>query len=152
MLVCTTLHAGNISKALACSGGTSNVALPTVQSALLILCGMVCRLASGDCDGGVVVWDVLSASQIARLEDVPAAKDVLRDYLARPSSSADRDRDSSRTPGDTDGITSLAWVMPESNVLAVVVAPALLLLWDVTCESGTQQPSLRLACHRQATA
>jgi hypothetical protein len=34
----------------------------------------------------------------------------------------------------SSGISSLAWVMPGSNVLAVVVAPALLLLWDVSGE------------------
>eukprot|EP00775_Hariotina_reticulata_P009224 gene9224-9389_t len=41
------------------------------------------RLASADADGCVVVWDVLTAAPIARMEDLPAAREVLRDYAAR---------------------------------------------------------------------
>jgi hypothetical protein len=102
----------------------------------LYLC---CRLASGDSDGGVVVWDVLSATQLQRLQDAPAARDLLRDYTAAAGRS-DRDSSSSGVPAgsstgpSSSGISSLAWVMPGSNVLAVVVAPALLLLWDVAGE------------------
>jgi hypothetical protein len=35
-------------------------------------------LASGDGDGGVMVWDVSTASVLARLEDCAAAREVLR--------------------------------------------------------------------------
>jgi hypothetical protein len=34
------------------------------------------------------------------------------------------------------GVASLAWVLPGHQVLAVVLAPALLLLWDVASECG----------------
>jgi hypothetical protein len=87
----------------------------------------------------VVVWDVLSATQLARLQDVPTASDLLRDHTAA-AARPDRDSSSSSSTAtaaggsagpSSSGITSLAWVMPGSNVLAVVVAPALLLLWDV---------------------
>lgn len=108
----------------------------------------LCRLASGDAEGCVVVWDVLAASRVARLEDVPAARELLRDYASRtggaaepllplPSaggSGASGSAGNSAGGGSSSGsggVTSLAWVMPGSDVLAVVVAPALLLLWDV---------------------
>lgn len=112
------------------------------------------RLASGDADGGVVVWDVSTASPAARLEDIPAAREVMRDYRARTSSEGGTAGSGSLFPqpsgvGGTgggaaaaagvgvasgSGVSSLAWVMPGSSVLAVVLAPALLLLWDVNSE------------------
>jgi hypothetical protein len=122
-------------------------------------CGMVsvCRLASGDADGGVVVWDVSTASPAARLEDVPTAAEVMRDYRSRNSSDGGPGGSGSLFPQPTStgtaggsaaaaaaaaavgvapgsGVSSLAWVMPGSCVLAVVLAPALLLLWDVSSE------------------
>jgi hypothetical protein len=39
----------------------------------------------------------------------------------------------------SSGVTSLAWVMPGSSVLAVLVAPALLLLWDVKGECAQRR-------------
>lgn len=40
--------------------------------------------------------------------------------------------------GGWGGVQAMAWVMPGHHVLAVVVAPALLLLWDVHGESQGQ--------------
>ncbi|GBF90134.1 hypothetical protein Rsub_03267 [Raphidocelis subcapitata] len=74
------------------------------------------RLASGDSTGGVVVWDVLSASVSARLDDVPAAQELLGSYAAA-------------TKGEC-AVQGLAWVLPDPPALAVVIAPALLLIWD----------------------
>ncbi len=71
-----------------------------------------CRLASGDRDGGVVIWDVMNAAVLHRLEDVPNARDLAR-------------------RGNGVAVQCLAWVLPRSGVLAVVLAPAQLLLWDV---------------------
>jgi hypothetical protein len=123
-----------------------------------IVCCLYPRLASGDADGGVVVWDVGAACPAARLEEVPSARDIMRDYRARTSSDGGAPGGSgSLFPqaqgggagggGATtaaaavgvaagSGVPSLAWVMPGSHVLAVVLAPALLLLWDTNSEWG----------------
>lgn len=60
----------------------------------------------------MVIWDVMSASVLSRLEDVSAANTVLKEYKGDGS------------------IHGLAWVLHAPSVLAVLVAPALLLLWD----------------------
>lgn len=83
----------------------------------------------------MLVWDVLTASPIARLQDVPAAREILREYAAKVTS-----MDATITTGGNaaagsaaaTGVASLAWVLPGSQTLAVVLSPALLLLWDVT--------------------
>lgn len=99
------------------------------------------------------MWDVSTASPAARLEDVPTAAEVLRDYRSRNSSDGGPGGSGSLFPQPTNtgtaggsaaaaavgvaagnGVSSLAWVMPGSCVLAVVLAPALLLLWDVSSE------------------
>ena len=74
------------------------------------------RLASGDSAGGVVVWDAASGAAAARLDDAPAAQELLDAYAA-----------SAR--GDC-GVQGLAWVLPGRGALAVVIAPALLVVWD----------------------
>jgi hypothetical protein len=102
-----------------------------------------CRLASADVDGCVVVWDVLTAAPIARINDLPAAREVLRDYAARVSSGDMTGSSSSSSSSISGGITSLAWVMPGSDVLAMVVAPALLLLWEVTSKLMPQPRLIR---------
>lgn len=102
-----------------------------------------------------MVWDVGAACPAARLEEVPSARDIMRDYRARTSSDGGGPGGSgSLFPqaqgggagggGATaaaavgvaagSGVPSLAWVMPGSQVLAVVLAPALLLLWDTKSE------------------
>lgn len=111
------------------------------------------RLASGDAEGAVVVWDVLAAAPMARLADVPRAAALVHAHTATrgalsnnnstaqdagaSSAAALQGSSGQRTGGVTAaapppqaGVTSLAWVLPGRHVLAVVVAPALLLLWD----------------------
>jgi len=95
-----------------------------------------------------VVWDVSSATPTARLDDNTAARQLIRDYRARSSSTSSNEGPSggagslftqqsggggaaAAAGASGSGVSSLAWVMPGSSVLAVVVAPALLLLWDV---------------------
>ncbi|GLC70526.1 hypothetical protein PLESTF_000996000 [Pleodorina starrii] len=110
------------------------------------------RLASGDSAGGVVVWSLLSGGVIARLEDHFAVKDHIRAVA--------RGRDTAGGPGGggggggggassggggggggiggsgggggggEGGVAGLAWVMSSSAVLAVLLSPGLLLLWD----------------------
>jgi WD40 repeat protein len=130
------------------------------------------RLASGDADGGVVVWDVSTASPTARLEDTPSAREVMRDYRARTSSEGGAGGSGSLFPqtsgvGGTgggaaatagvgvasgSGVSCLAWVMPGSSVLAVVLAPALLLLWDVNSEWRQASQCTRCTAVGAATA
>jgi len=69
-----------------------------------------------------VIWDVISASVTARLDDVAAAQELLDSYSAA-------------TKGDC-AVQGLAWVLPCLGVLAVVVAPALLLIWDTKSGCG----------------
>lgn len=101
------------------------------------------------------MWDVLSATQLLRLQDIPAAADLLRDYTAaagrpdRDSSSSSAAAGGSASPSSS-GISSLAWVMPGSSVLAVVVAPALLLLWDVAGEQQ-RRDALAARCSHAVT-
>ena len=85
------------------------------------------------------MWDVLTARPVARLEDVPAARELFKDYANRVSN-----LDETAMPGNATsntgyssaacGVTSLAWVLPGFKMLAVVVSPALLLVWDVISE------------------
>lgn len=74
------------------------------------------RLASGDSAGGVVVWDAASGAAAARLDDAPAAQELLDGYAAAAR-------------GDCC-VTGLAWVLPGRGALAAVIAPALLVVWD----------------------
>lgn len=70
--------------------------------------------------GGVMVWDVTSASVMARLEDVPQARELTRE----------------RRGGEGCAIQGLAWVLARPGVLAIVIAPALLVLWDTKGGAG----------------
>jgi hypothetical protein len=71
-----------------------------------------------------VIWDVLSTAVAARLDDVPAAQDALDAYAAA-------------TRGDCP-VVGLAWVLPSPGALAVVVGPALLMIWDTQGGGGAR--------------
>lgn len=96
-----------------------------------------CRLASGDSSRGVVVWDVFTASPVARLEDVHAARELLKEYAGRVASNGNALAAGTTSTGDASsiGVASLAWVLPNFSMLAVVMSPGLLMLWDVAGKS-----------------
>ena len=77
-----------------------------------------CRLASGDNEGRVVVWDVTTATAMATLEDPSAAA-----AAAGPNPKKVE-------PGKGGPVRDLAWVMSNPCLLAVVLANGLLLVWD----------------------
>ena len=77
-------------------------------------------LASGDSEGRVVVWDVLSGAPVAALEDA---------YWAG-FSVADGGR---RADAPRPAVRGLAWATAQ-NLLAVLLAPGFLLLWDCRSE------------------
>lgn len=76
-----------------------------------------CRLASGDADGCVVVWNVLTLCAASKLEDAFSAKDHAREQRLGEAAA----------PGAVQG---LAWTMGPAAMLAVLLGPATLLLWD----------------------
>jgi hypothetical protein len=106
------------------------------------------RLATGDSEGGVVVWDVVSASVAARLEDAlsaaaelsasapqqqqqhhhhpppPAAVVAAQRLLASVA------RATATATAAGPPVVGLAWVLPRPGVLAVALAPDLVLLFD----------------------
>ncbi|GIM02415.1 hypothetical protein Vretimale_7287, partial [Volvox reticuliferus] len=109
------------------------------------------RLASGDAAGGVVVWSLLSGSVISRLEDHFAVRDHIRTVVRgrdvpSVSVSSGGAANTGSGPGGGPGggggvggvsaamgegaVAGLAWVMSSSAVLAVLLSPGLLLLWD----------------------
>lgn len=68
------------------------------------------RLASGDKEGNVVVWDVLQVAVVCKLGNV-------------------------KTDGEANqGVTSLAWILNDPCLLAVVLGPATLVVWDIQGE------------------
>lgn len=74
------------------------------------------RLASGDADGCVVVWNVLTQSAASKLEDaLTSGKDSGKEHKLGDSA----------TP-----VQGLAWTMGQTCLLAVLLAPASLVLWD----------------------
>lgn len=75
-----------------------------------------CRLASGDSEGRVVIWDVHSASVFATLEDPWQAA------LGTAKKSEQ---------GKSGSIKDLAWVMSAPSMLAIVTSSGLFLIWDV---------------------
>lgn len=77
-----------------------------------------CRLASGDNEGRVVVWDVTTATAMATLEDPSAAA-----AAAGPSPKKVE-------PGKGGPVRDLVWVMSNPCLLAVVLANGMLLVWD----------------------
>ena len=104
-------------------------------------CAVARRLASGDSDGNVVVWDVLSGTPLIVLGDLPAAQHLYREYLKGLGSFISAAPDGLPPPG---AISALAWIMPKDPLLAVLVAPGLLLLWDTTGAACNRHSSLML--------
>ncbi|GLI63491.1 hypothetical protein VaNZ11_006473, partial [Volvox africanus] len=112
------------------------------------------RLASGDAAGGVVVWSLLSGGIVNRLEDHFVVRDHIR-TVARgrdvpgvsvssvgaaningsagggggPGGGAGGGGGGSAAVGE-GAVAGLAWVMSSAAVLAVLLSPGLLLLWD----------------------
>ena len=74
-------------------------------------------LASGDEDGRVVVWSVGTGSAVAALDDAGAAFGGKRG-----------------TEGGRGGVVGLGWASATPGVLAVLLAPCALLLWDYRSE------------------
>jgi hypothetical protein len=72
------------------------------------------RLASGDNDGRVVVWDVGGVSPIVVMEDA---------HLAATGRKGEPGRSSG-------GVRALAWVMSSPLLLAVALGTGIFLLWD----------------------
>ena len=83
-------------------------------------CSSSLRLASGDDTGRVVVWDVGACSPLATLDD--------------PLSAAEGRRKSDNQSAMKSSINGLAWVTASPSVLAVLVSPGYILLWE--CRSG----------------
>ncbi len=79
------------------------------------------RLASGDADGRVVVWDVASGSIIAALDDALTAA-----HGRRPDT---------LPPGRGAGVVAVAWVTAEHGMLGVAVAAGTFLVWDTQGET-----------------
>jgi WD40 repeat protein len=83
------------------------------------------RLASGDSEGTVAVWDVPSALVIAKMDTASKYKDVMKDRKL-----------------ELGVVHDLAWVCARPCMLAVVMAPATLLVWDT---SGTTFSAVQCA-------
>ncbi|KAK9845287.1 hypothetical protein WJX81_002462 [Elliptochloris bilobata] len=75
------------------------------------------RLASGDSEGRVVVWDVAAAAAIAALED-PAG--------VAPGAAGSR----AGGPGRGGAVRGLAWVLAGPAALAVALSSGHFLIWD----------------------
>ena len=80
---------------------------------------LVCRLASGDNEGRVVVWDVTSGTVIASLED-PLSAAQSPGPVARKAE-----------PGKGGAVRGLAWIMSNPCVLGIVLASGMFLVWDM---------------------
>ena len=84
---------------------------------------MVCRLASGDNEGRVVVWDVSSGTVIASLEDPLSAAHAPGPVARRAE------------PGKGGAVRGLAWIMSNPCVLGIVLASGMFLVWDMQAGS-----------------
>lgn len=74
------------------------------------------RLASGDSEGRVVVWDIATATPVIALED-PLTGAQLGGKRAEP--------------GKGGAVRGLAWVCSNAARLAIVLANGMFLVWDV---------------------
>ena len=103
------------------------------------------RLASGDEEGRVMVWNVNTGAVIAALEDPWASAFGTATGARRPEGGG------GPAPGRPP-VVGLAWATASSSVLAVLLAPCVLLLWDYRSERvgdrGERVLSLRGACLR----
>ena len=87
--------------------------------------GAALRLASGDVDGRVVVWDIATGTPVLALEDPLAA-------AGGPK--AER--------GKGGAVKGLAWVLATPARLAIVLASGAFLVWDVNGARAWQHPLL----------
>ena len=78
-----------------------------------------CRLASGDNEGRVVVWDVSSGTVIASLED-PLSAAQSPGPVARKTET-----------GKGGAVRGLAWIMSNPCVLGIVMTSGMFLVWDM---------------------
>ncbi|KAG2490003.1 hypothetical protein HYH03_011470 [Edaphochlamys debaryana] len=117
------------------------------------------RLASGDSDGGVVVWSA-SGAIVSRLEDHVNVREHIRGGavgrtsgpLAAAAGAAAAavtlgggGSDASAHGGSGAGsIAGLAWVLSSPTALAILVSPGTLLLWDTRGECAGVQCRLRV--------
>lgn len=76
------------------------------------------RLASGDADGRVAVWDVLGSCVVAGLEDPLGTATGKR---------TDGDK---RTP-----VVSLAWLRAPPALLGIALGGGMFIIWDPKCAS-----------------
>ncbi|KAA6419923.1 MAG: hypothetical protein FRX49_10113 [Trebouxia sp. A1-2] len=81
------------------------------------------RLASGDNEGRVVVWDVSSGTVIASLED-PLSAAQSPGPVARKAE-----------PGKGGAVRGLAWIMSNPCVLGIVMTSGMFLVWDMQAGS-----------------
>ena len=84
---------------------------------------VACRLASGDNEGRVVVWDVSSGTVIASLEDPLSAAQAPGPVARRAE------------PGKGGAVRGLAWIMSNPCVLGIVLASGMFLVWDMQAGS-----------------
>jgi hypothetical protein len=77
------------------------------------------RLASGDSEGCVVVWEIATATPVLSLED--------------PLQAASANGKKSE-PGKSGAVRGLAWVCANPARLAIVLASGVVLVWDVQGE------------------
>ena len=82
--------------------------------------GAALRLASGDVDGRVVVWDVSTGTPVLSLEDP---------LHAAGGPKGER--------GKGGAVRGLAWVLAAPVRLAIVLASGALLVWDVDGARGS---------------
>ena len=91
---------------------------------------LLCRLASGDNEGRVVIWDVSSGTAVASLED-PLSAAQSPGPVARKTE-----------PGKGGAVRGLVWIMSNPCVLGIVLTSGMFLVWDpqgrpLMCQFGT---------------
>ena len=94
---------------------------PECHSRSMGSAGASLRLASGDTDGRVVIWDIATGTPVLTLEDPLHA-------AAGPKS----DR------GKGGAVRGLAWVLASPARLGIVTASGAFLVWDVEGERGSR--------------
>ncbi len=119
------------------------------------------RIASGDAEGRVVVWDARAGTQLARLDDVVLAatgSSQASAVAAAAAAAAARERAGAGAPSPgggppsspsplslhrlSTGVRALAWGGPESgDTLLVLAAPGLLAAWSIPSSSSDSSGS-----------
>ena len=144
------------------SSSTSTSAHPSSSSFSSSSSSSPLRIASGDAEGRVVVWDVRAGTQLARLDDVVLAATGSSSASAAAASAAAaaaRERADSGTSSSSSsspsplalhhlstGVRALAWGGPESeDTLLVLAAPGLLAAWSVPSSSFSSSSSASMS-------